>query len=126
MAGRMGWYQYVSDNGTTYKIRQDQTNAVAVGAAAEPVPSTHARYPGTWKPRYIRVERMSDPNGDGTGGRLMTRNIPIGDLTEAVWLGTDNEITLFSYDDQTALDEVGGSAQPWQVRGRFGEDRPDR
>lgn len=126
MAGAMGWFQYISDNGTTYKIRQDADSAASVGAAAEPVPHTHARFPTTWEPRYLIAEFLEDPNGDGTDTRLDRRRVICPDPTEAVWTGGDNAIDLKNYRMPADLDEAGGSTESYSVRGRFGERRPDR
>lgn len=127
MAGQMGWFQYISDNGTTYRVRQDSTNAGAVGAAAEDDPPTHERFPGTWEPRYLLAEYLADPNGDGTNTVLERRKIICPDPTEGVWTGGSNSVTLPSYVmPPEALQTTPERMVTFTVRGRFGEKRPDR
>lgn len=127
MAGALDWVQYVSDNGTTYRMRMDDGNATAVGAADEADPPTHAILPRNIEPRYLLAEFLSDPNGDGTDQRLERRKVYCPDPTEAVWTGGTNSITLKSYNSPSAgAGEIGGVDKTFTVRGRVGEKRYDR
>jgi hypothetical protein len=50
MAGVMGEFVYVSDDGVSYRIRMDASNAAAVGATAA---GTEPTKPGRTHPRYL-------------------------------------------------------------------------
>jgi hypothetical protein len=105
MAGTMGAYNYVSDDLNTYRVRLDDTNAAAVGAAAAttavPKPqSMHARYLLAQHPTTGRERRITCPNP--------TNTLWVGD-------GTVQVISLRDYDTNLAVNFI--------VAGRIGERR---
>jgi hypothetical protein len=105
MAGHMGAYNYVSDDGNTYRAKLDVTNAAAVGAVAA---TTAVPKPGSMHPRYIlamhpdtgRERRITCPNPDNT--------LWVGD-------GSQQVISLRDYDTNLAANFL--------VKGRIGERR---
>jgi hypothetical protein len=85
MAGAMTHIDYVSDDGGTYRIRMDASNAAAVGntAATSPV-----HLPGGYQPRYVLATHPS------TGRE---RKLIIGTPTNALFVsGTTVSIEEFS------------------------------
>lgn len=105
MAGMMGPYNYVSDDGNTYRIRMDQTNAAAVGADAA---TTAVPKPGTIHPRYLLAKHPTTGN---------ERRITCPDPTNTLWVGdgTVQVISLRDYDTNLAVNFL--------VAGRMGERR---
>lgn len=106
MAGPMGIFQYVSDNGTTYQVRLDASNAAAMGATA--AAGTEPYKPLGIKPRYILAQHP-------TSGR--ERKLVAPDPTDAVWTGTGGTMSLVDY----AATPV--AAASFNIRGRVGEKR---
>lgn len=70
MSGSLRYYNYVSDNGTTYAILCDKSNTAAVNASAAGAPAT---LPSTTVPRNIRPRYALF--ADTTG--LIRRRVPI-------------------------------------------------
>jgi|GEM_PF-4836827 len=105
MAGLMATYTYTSDDGNSYRIRMDTSNAIAAGATAEAGP---ANLPGRYRPRYMLCK-------NATTGR--ERKITAPDPTEAMWVGGDNSIDLvdFSTTPSAVVSHV--------ILGRVGEKR---
>jgi hypothetical protein len=105
VAGSMGAYDYVSDDGGTYRIRLDDTNAAAVGAVAA---TTAVPKPGTIHPRYLLAQHP-------TTGR--ERRITCPNPANTLWVGdgTQQLISLRDYDTNLAVNFL--------VAGRIGERR---
>lgn len=80
MAGSLGYYDYVSDNGSTYVIAQDDTNALAVGNTASAPGGTGI--PTEVKPRYVTYTASV---GVGAAARRLNRRIVVGDAASAAW-----------------------------------------
>lgn len=104
MAGLMARYDYESDDGFTYAIRMDSSNALS--AANSPATAT-VGLPGRYKPRYILAQSP-------TTGR--ERKIVICDPANPLWVGGDSAIDLPNFDAAMAV-------QSFAVRGRIGERR---
>jgi len=88
MAGSLTWRQYQSDDGTTYAIKVDESNArgAITGGTADPLcPVRTANIPPLYKgirPRYVLAYNSAVPTqrrkfviGDKT---LLTRTLTIG------------------------------------------------
>lgn len=103
MAGSLGRYPYVSDNGETYTMRLDASNATAVGATPTG-PGT--AFPKGWVPRYVTVMHPTTRR---------ERRIVVPDPTAAMWTGTGGVLSLRDYDTNAAVDFL--------VMGRVGERR---
>lgn len=104
MAGLMEKIEYVSDNGSTYVMRQDASNAAAAGNTSS---TANPSLPGRTKPRYILAAHP-------TTGR--ERRIVVGDPTNALWVGGTTTISLPDFGALMA-------ATTFLVRGRIGERR---
>lgn len=105
MAGSMGPYDYVSDDGNTYRVRLDDTNAAAVGAVAA---TTGLAKPGTHHVRYLLAQHP-------TTGRERKITCPNPDNILWVGDGTQQTISLRDYDTNLAVSFL--------VAGRIGERR---
>lgn len=106
MAGVIGRYGYVSDDGNTYSIRMDASNAVAAGNVADP---DSPDLPRTYRCRYV----LARDSSDGT-----ERKIVVCDATSALWLGPGSaniSIADFDTDPNTTTQHL--------VRTRIGEKR---
>lgn len=110
MAGSMGYFQYASDDGNTYKVKLDGSNATSMGADAETggVAGTDPWYPRGWQLRYVLCENAEH-------GR---RKVAACKLTDDHWIGTNNVLPL----------EVVGSilAVDFNITARIGEKRTSR
>jgi hypothetical protein len=106
MAGKMQVVDYVSDNGNTYRIRVDASNAAAAGLAAT---TTGIDKPGSLRPRYILAAHPD------TGRQ---RKI-IVNPTSGLWTGALNTISLPDFDATMA-------ATNYAIMGRIGEKRTRR
>lgn len=108
MAGPMGRYEYVSDDGNTYTMRLDASNAATVGAVAAAAPGL--TFPKGWVPRYILVQHP-------TSGRQ--RKVVITDpaAAGALWTTPGGSLPLMDY----AL--TPPASANWGIRGRVGERR---
>jgi hypothetical protein len=104
MPGPIGHYVYTRDDGTDYKIRQDVSNATAVGNVAA---TTEPHLPAGYHPRYIWAEKS-------TGER---RKIPVSDVSSDIWTGVTATINLYV--------EGTAAAVAFDIRGRVGERRYD-
>lgn len=104
MAGAMAKYAYISDDGNTYKVHMDISNALSAGntpnAASPDVPK---RY----KPRFVLAAHP-------TTGR--ERRIVIGDPANDLWVGGTTTIQLPDFANLMA-------PAAFVVRGRIGERR---
>lgn len=100
----MGRFNYVSDNGTTYRMRLDSSNQAAVSSAAA---TSTLFYPSGWVPRYLLCE-------SATGVR---RKVIVCDPTDDTWTGVVDSITL---------EVVGAVAAAFGITARIGEKRTSR
>lgn len=105
MAGAMARIAYIGDDGNTYGIREDASNATAVGNT---VNNTAPRAPSGLRPRYILLAHP-------TTGR--ERKIVIGDPANALWTAATSS-TVSLPDFNAAMVGVA-----YVTRGRMGERR---
>lgn len=105
MAGAMGFFDYVSDNGTTYIAKGDASNAAQTGGVTA---TSTAWYPRGWVQRYILAKSAA-------GKR---RRVPVYDPTIARWTGSVNTIPLAEAGSATDV--------TYNITGRFGEKRTSR
>lgn len=111
MAGRLGFFEYNSDNAAVYIIQQDRSNGLVVGNVLASPGGT--KLPGTViEPRYLTLEA---PN-PVVGLAPLRRKIVVGDPSAANW---QNPPATY------LLDVVGGAAIPFAVTGAVGERRTD-
>jgi hypothetical protein len=117
MAGKMGKFDYVSDDTNTYIVREDASNAAAQ--------SSHT--PATGRPNlphgYIGRKIEVVDSTDTTGGRTPTglrRSVIINDAGDALYVGGTTTITL---PDFTVTPSV---AVVWNVSAIIGERRLSR
>lgn len=103
MAGPMGRFTYISDDGNTYVMRLDASNAAAVGATAA---AAGQQFPKGWVPRYVLAAHP-------TSGR--ERKIVVTDPSLAIWPGPGGTISLTDYAVNTAAS--------YGILGRVGERR---
>lgn len=118
MAGPMGLFEYISDDGNTYHIREDQSNANAFGATPS-AGGSRPNLPHGYVPR--KIECVDD--FDTAGGRTPTyarRVIPANSPTDTQWTGGANVIIL---DDYSVTPSV---AVNWSIWARVGEKRYHR
>lgn len=101
MAGSMSWQNYVSDNGNTYAIFCDKSNALAVNASASATP---ASLPSTGVPRNIRVRAALYRSDDGRTQRV----VPL--LTPA-------DVTALQPNDSFVTDPGGVTVKLSSLRG---------
>jgi hypothetical protein len=85
MAGQMTHSNYISDDGSTYRIRQDSSNATDVGNTTATV-ATHM--PGGYHGRYILCTHP-------TTGR--ERKVVIGDPANPLWVGGSITVNLWDF-----------------------------
>jgi hypothetical protein len=100
----MARYAYISDDGNTYKIHQDISNALSAGNTPD---SASPDVPKRMKPRHVLAAHP-------TTGR--ERRIVIGDPANGLWTGATTTISL---PDFAAL----MAPTAYVVRGRIGERR---
>src|ERR671923_1625698 len=108
MAGPMGRYNYISDDGTTYTMRLDTSNATAVSAVSAANPGL--TYPKGWVPRYILVQHP-------TTKRQRRITIPSVSAAGAIWTTPGGSLSLPDYAAAPVADVA------WAIRGRVGERR---
>lgn len=82
MAGPKGVFNYVSDDGATYRVKLDASNAAAAGMVAATV---SAHLPGGYHPRYVNASHPA------TGKE---RRIVIPTAGNALFVGGSSTITL--------------------------------
>lgn len=107
MAGAMGRFRYVSDNGSTYVLKLDASNAALFGAAA--ATAADVSRPSGMVPRYILARLPT--------GRV--RKLICPSNAHALWIGTDSEVDLPDFDTMVATVTAG-------VTARIGEKRTSR
>src|SRR5438874_7196339 len=105
MADAMGYFDYVSHNGTTYKLKADASNAAQTGGVTA---TSTVWYQKGWVPRYILCSAAGQPR----------RKVPVFDPTIGVWTGSTATVAL----------QVAGTAGTvtFTITGRFGEKRTSR
>lgn len=105
MAGAMGFFDYVSDDGNTYKLKGDASNAAQTGGVTA---TATAWYQRGWVPRYLLASATGQPR----------RRVTVYDPTIGLWTGSTNTIAL----------QVAGTAGTvsFTVTGRIGEKRTAR
>lgn len=85
MAGATTRINYISDDGATYRLKQDSSNATDVGN----IPATSSVHtPGGYHPRYILATHP-------TTGR--ERKVVIGDPANPLWVGGTNTVNLWDF-----------------------------
>lgn len=104
MAGAMARYAYISDDGNTYKVHMDISNALSAGNTPD---SASPDLPKRHKPRFVLAAHP-------TTGR--ERRIVIGDPANGLWTGATATVSL---PDFAAL----MAPTAFVVRGRIGERR---
>ena len=117
MAGKMGKFNYISDDGTTYTVREDASNAAAQASHVASV--SRPNLPHGYVERYL----LAVDDHDVTGGRTPTnlrRRVSINDVTDPLWTGGTANITL---PDFTVTPSV---AVAWAITARIGEKRTSR
>lgn len=106
MAGPIARYAYESDDGSTYSIRMDSSNALAVGNVAD---ATSPDLPRTYRCRYILARDSSDGS---------ERKIVVGDPANALWAGPGaGTLTIADFDTDP------NTSTAHSVRTRIGEKR---
>lgn len=108
MAGTMGKYQYISDDGNTYKVSLDDSNSLAVGST--PAVGTESALPHGYYPRYVLAQ-------SGAGRR---RKVVVCDPANAHWTGAAGG-------EAVNLEEVNSAAPiSFTITARIGEKRTSR
>jgi hypothetical protein len=108
MAGPMGRYEYQADDGNTYTVRLDASNAAAMLATAAASPGQ--TYPKGWVPRYLLVQHP-------TTGRQRRLVVPDPTAAGALWTTQGGSVSLMDYG------LTPPAAATWGIRGRCGERR---
>jgi hypothetical protein len=110
LAGTLGFYKYQSDNGTTYSIRMDDSNADAVNN--EPVSSANLpSLPFGMRPRKAHFQHYNEATK-----RLMKRSVVIGSRSNPL-IKNGGTATL------TVWQETAGATTAWRCTGYTGERR---
>lgn len=108
MAGLMTHVNYISDDGNTYRLRMDASNATAAGNATA---TSTVRLPSGYEPRYILA---TEP----VTGR--ERKIVVCDPAVDLWTGGTASITIEDYRTSPSAQVAHG------VFSRVGEKRLNR
>jgi hypothetical protein len=106
----MGKFSYISDDGNTYTIRMDASNASAVSASAA-ASTARPNLPHGYRTRYLLAAHP-------TSGK--ERRIQVTDSTVGLWDGSTNTISLPDF----AASPV--AAATYVVTARVGEKRYSR
>jgi len=106
MAGALARYQYVSDDGNTYSVKLDISNALAAGNTPD---STSPGIRHGYHPRYVLASHPT------TGAE---RKIVIGEADNAIFVGPDaSTIALVDFGSTPSVTTT------YNVRSRVGEKR---
>lgn len=105
MVGALGYFQYISDDGNTYKVKTDASNAALTGGVGS---TTDPMLPHGYYPRYILAESAS-------GNR---RKVPVMDPASDVWTGVASTIAQVE-------GGVAGTVS-YGITARIGEKRTSR
>jgi hypothetical protein len=108
VAGPATHIQYISDNGTAYRMRMDASNAAAAGNVAA---TSVLQAPKGVVPRYVLATHP--PTG-------RERRIVIGDPANALWIGGTSTVTLEEFSG------AHSTAMAHNVYSRIGEKRYNR
>jgi hypothetical protein len=109
MAGVKGVYNYISDDGATYRVKLDASNATAVGNAAATV---SAHLPGGYRPRYILATHP-------TSGR--ERKLVVCDPANALFVGGTSTVSVEEF-----TSSAHSTTAAHAVLSRVGEKRYNR
>jgi hypothetical protein len=85
MAGASTHVDYISDDGSTYRLKMDSSNATDVGNTAA---TSSVHLPGGYHPRYILCTHP-------TTGR--ERKVIVGDPANALFVGGDSSVDLWDF-----------------------------
>lgn len=114
MAGPMGFFKYVSDDGQTYRVRLDAGNAAAGGFEASD--NTEPALPSGYEMRYVWAQEPDD------GARRKIHVADVDTVTPStggnIWDGTTTTLSLPNF--ATMANDT------FDIRGRVGEARYDR
>lgn len=106
MAGTIRRYAYISDDGETYSIRMDSSNAVAVGNVVD---DASPDLPRSYRPRYVLAHDSSDGS---------SRKLVIGDPANALFVGPGaGTVSIADFDTDP------NTTTAHSVRSRIGERR---
>jgi hypothetical protein len=106
MAGSLARFAYISDDGTTYSIRMDNSNGLAVGNTLNAVA---ADLPRTYRPRYV----LATDTSDGSHRKLV-----IGDPANPLFVGPEaGTVSIADFDTDP------NATTAHSVRSRIGERR---
>jgi hypothetical protein len=108
MAGPMGWFVYESDDGNSYQVKQDASNAAAAGNAAA---GTEPSLPHGYIPRYVLIKHPTTAK---------ERRLMIGDPANAMFVGSDSTVTVEEFSG------THSAAVEHNIQGRVGERRYKR
>ena len=103
----MGRFRYVSDDGTNYVLRLDQSNAALTGAVA--ADGTELNPPKGFRPRYVLAQL---PNG-------RQRRLVVTTVASGAWTGAETTVNLPDF--ANAMAPIAAA-----LRGRVGERRYSR
>ncbi len=115
MAGAEAHYQYASDDGTTYKIKLDASNAVVTGSGCVAA-TTQPALPKGYHPRHVWVADSTDV----TAGRTPTnrrRKLTVCTAAGTLFVGTQTTATLPDFSVTPSV------AVSWNNEGKIGERR---
>jgi hypothetical protein len=107
MAGPKDEIQYVSDNGTTYRMKMDAGNAAAVGAVA--AAGTERELGKRMRPRYVLAQHPS------TG---VQRKLVIPNISNPIWPASGGTLTIEDFSVSPSSLTTG-----YLLKGRIGEKR---
>jgi hypothetical protein len=93
--GARGFYDYVSDNGTTYCVRMRTALATAGGFSASS--ASKVNYPRGWEMRHVYGKKS-----DGTRKKL-----PVAAITETTWSDTPGTFAVGSLSGFTVMGQIG-------------------
>jgi hypothetical protein len=106
MAGPRGLYEYISDDGTTYRVKLDASNASVVGGVA--AAGTEPDLPKRYRPRYILAQHP-------TSGQQ--RKLVCPDPANALWTANGGSGSLVDTSVHPSVMTTYG------LKGRVGEKR---
>jgi|SRR5829696_6774452 len=107
MAGPRTTVDYISDDGNTYRLRMDSSNAAHAG---NPAVTSNLALPSGYEPRYVWASTAA-------GSR---RKVFISDPANALFVGGDNAMDLIDFSTQPS------AIVSHQVLSRVGERRYNR
>lgn len=121
MAGALRYYNYVSDNGTSYGIRRDRTNSNATAGTGEPLfpvlasgESIGGGRPAGTRLRYANAFNRALP--------AQKRRFAVGNRAAFAALGTAASPTIVA-EGYPGDNDVAGATDTWIVTSLVGERR---